>query len=221
MPDAVRVSTVEGYALWADTWDATPSPIVGLEERLLGPWIARMSSRLTVDVGCGTGRWASRLGAIGIDASPEMLAVAARKPGMSGRLAVADAVALPVASGCADLALCTLTLGHVRDWAGAVRELARILKPGGTLLLTDFHPAAVARGWRRTFRSLGQVYELEHHPYTIEQMQDAGTGLILQQCAAGAIGEPERKYFVQADRAEMFEEACQTPVVLLSEWTRS
>ena len=34
-----RVSAVAGYELWADTWDATPSPIVALEHRLLLPWI--------------------------------------------------------------------------------------------------------------------------------------------------------------------------------------
>ncbi len=121
-----------------------------------------MHPRRAIDVGCGTGRWTERLSAIGVDASPAMLAVAARKPGLRGRLAVADATALPIASGSADLVLCALTLGHIRDQAAAMREFARVLAPGGTLLLTDFHPAAAAHGWRRTFRRDGRVYELEN-----------------------------------------------------------
>ena len=139
---AIRVSAREGYALWADTWDATPSPIVALEQRALLPWIARLHSRRAIDVGSGTGRWTARLSAIGVDASPAMLAVAAGKPGLRGRLAAADATALPIASGPADLVLCALTLGHIRDQAAAMHEFARILAPGGTLLLTDFPPAA-------------------------------------------------------------------------------
>ena len=140
------ISAAEGYRLWADTWDDTPSPIVALEGRALLPWISSLKPRRAIDVGCGTGRWTGRLGAIGVDASPSMLAVAASKHGLRGRLAVGDAAALPVASGVADLVLCALTFGHIRDQAGAMREFARVLRPGGTLIVSDFHPDAAAGG---------------------------------------------------------------------------
>ena len=52
---AIPVSAREGYALWADTWDATPSPIVALERRALLPWISELRPRRTIDVGCGSG----------------------------------------------------------------------------------------------------------------------------------------------------------------------
>src|SRR5258708_3980954 len=76
---AIPVSAREGYALWADTWDATPSPIVALERRALLPWILGLHPRRAIDVGCGTGRWTERLSAIGVDDSPAMLAIAAGK----------------------------------------------------------------------------------------------------------------------------------------------
>ena len=41
---AIPVSAREGYALWAETWDATPSPIVALEHRALLPWLAASAS---------------------------------------------------------------------------------------------------------------------------------------------------------------------------------
>lgn len=215
----IRVSAAAGYELWADTWDDAASPLVALEERALGPWMERLDPRRAIDVGCGTGRWAERLAAIGIDASPAMLAVAAGKPGLRGLLIAADAMALPVASRSVDLVLCTLTLGHVRDQAAAMREFARILEPGGTLILTDFHPAAAAQGWRRTFRRDGQVYELENYPYTVEQLR-AAEGLVNRECVEATIGSPERPLFERAGRPELFAAACRTPAVLLTRWER-
>jgi malonyl-CoA O-methyltransferase len=220
MMGPIRVSAREGYALWADTWDATPSPIVALEHRVLQPWIASLHPRRAIDVGCGTGRWTRRLSAIGLDASPAMLAVASGKPGLHGRLAVADAAALPIASASADLVLCALTLGHIRDPVAAIREFARILTPGGTLLLTDFHPDAAAQGWRRTFRRDGLVYELENHPYTLEQLRTAAAGLELVECVEATIGEAERALFHTAGKPELFAAACRTPAVLLTRWVR-
>jgi malonyl-CoA O-methyltransferase len=217
---AIHVSAREGYALWAETWDATPSPIVALEHRALLPWILPLHPRRAIDVGCGTGRWTERLSAIGVDASPAMLAIAAGKPGLRGRLAVADATALPIASASADLVLCALTLGHIPDQGAAMREFSRVLTPGGTLLLTDFHPAAAALGWRRTFRRNGRVYELENHAYTVEGLRDTAAGLELAECAEATIGEPERDLFNIAGKPELFAAACRAPAVLLTRWMR-
>jgi malonyl-CoA O-methyltransferase len=217
---ATLVSAREGYQLWADTWDATPSPIVALEHRALLPWITHLHPRRAIDVGCGTGRWTRRLSAIGLDLSPEMLAIAAGKPGLRGRLAVADATALPIANGASDLVLCALTLGHIRDQSAAMWELCRVLTPGGTLLLTDFHPAAAARGWRRTFRRDGHVYELENHAYTIDQLRGGAPGLELVESVEATIGEPERELFHSAGRPELFAAACSIPALLLTRWVR-
>jgi len=215
-----HISAADAYALWAPTWDSTPSPIVALEHRALLPWIEHLHPRRAVDVGCGTGRWTSRLAAIGIDISPAMLAAAAEKPGLRGRLLAADATALPLRTASADLVLCTLTLGHVRIPLAALHELSRVLEPGGTLILTDFHPGAAAQGWRRTFRAAGQTYEIENHPYTLEQLRSGAVGLALRQWAEATIGEPEREIFERAGRFELFEAASRTPAVLLTRWSR-
>jgi ubiquinone/menaquinone biosynthesis C-methylase UbiE len=187
---------------------------------MLLPWLARFHPRRVIDIGCGTGRWAAPLRAIGIDLSPAMLAIAAEKPGLHGRLAAADATALPIANASADLVLCTLTLGHVPHPLDALLEFARILESGGSLILTDFHPAAAAAGWRRTFRRDGRVYEIENHPYTLEQLRAGAVGLVLREWAEATIGEPERNLFERAGRPELFEAASRTPAVLLSRWSR-
>jgi len=216
----IPVSAAEGYALWAETWDATPSPIVALEERMLLPWLAGLQSRRAFDIGCGTGRWTVRLNAIGFDASEPMLRRAAHKRGVAGRVAAANAADLPIADASADLVVCALTLGHLREPQRAMREFERILQPGGLLLLTDFHPEAAAFGWRRTFRRDGLVYEVENHPYTLAQLQGAAPGLTCRDSVDATIGKPERPLFEHAGRPDLFAAAGSRPAVWLSRWQR-
>jgi malonyl-CoA O-methyltransferase len=116
--------------------------------------------------------------------------------------------------------LCALTLGHIADPLPAMREFARVLAPGGMLLLSDFHPDAAARGWRRTFRHDGQVYELENHAHTLEQLRAATGELDLADSVEGSIGPEERALFDAAGRPELYDEAFAIPVVLATRWKR-
>ena len=72
----------------------------------------------------------------GADFSPEMLAVAARK-GVR-RTVVADALQLPFEAGSFDCVTVAFGLRNMVDWGAALREMARVLAPGGHLLVLDF-----------------------------------------------------------------------------------
>jgi 2-polyprenyl-3-methyl-5-hydroxy-6-metoxy-1,4-benzoquinol methylase len=103
---------------------------------------------LTLDVGCGEGRISRELRArgydvVGYDAS-ETLVEEARRADPDGRYEVARIDALPVDDGVAQLLVCVNVLPHIHDLAGAARELARALAPGGTLLIGTIHPVAQA-----------------------------------------------------------------------------
>jgi len=106
-----------------------------------------------LDVGCGTGYFARLLAqavgpqgsVVGVDAAPEMTAYAGRRasrlpnvrfqPGAAERLAFED--------GEFDVVVSSLMMHHLPDEARplAVREMRRVLRPGGTLLLADFRIA--------------------------------------------------------------------------------
>ena len=110
----------------------------------LAPPIAGMR---VLDVGCGTGADLQRYSQAGCDVygadlSPAMLEVAQKKLGDSAELRLCDAAQMSFPENFFDLVLSTFTL-HEMPWEkrpSAVREITRVVKRDGRLLLTDFHP---------------------------------------------------------------------------------
>ena len=100
--------------------------------------------RLTVDIGCGEGRLTRHLkqlghNIIGIDASVSLVA-AARAFDPSMDVCLADAAALPLGEASADLAIAFMSLHDIDSMPAAVREVARVLAPGGRLCAAIVHP---------------------------------------------------------------------------------
>lgn len=98
-----------------------------------------------LDVGCGAGGAALELGkavgplgtVLGLDTSFEMLAVARRRAAPPVRFEQGDLMALPLPDDELDLVRCERVLQHVPDADAAVREMVRVCRPGGQLLLLD------------------------------------------------------------------------------------
>jgi ubiquinone/menaquinone biosynthesis C-methylase UbiE len=105
-----------------------------------------------LDAGCGTGFQTAvleRLGyaAHGVDIAPRLLAVARRRL-PAATLLVASVEALPYRDASFDaVACCGSTLSFVDDPAGALRELARVLKPGGLIVLEVEHRWSLDLVW--------------------------------------------------------------------------
>ena len=222
-----KLSALDSYRLWSETWESDPSAIVALESRWAAPWLVNLQGKTVLDISCGVGRWlahARRQGAIvfGTDLCREMLLQASKKPGLAGKLALSDTRHLPLASASADVAICALSLGHITPIEPAITELARIVRPGGCLIVTDFHPGAVHLGWKRTFRSNGQLYEVETYPYAKERLMECAheSGLVLQNLLEPCFGEAELPIFRQAGKQELFDEVRGIPAVLLARWAR-
>jgi ubiquinone/menaquinone biosynthesis C-methylase UbiE len=222
------IDPVRGHRLWAESYDTAHNPLLALERRVLQPHLDRLAGRFVVDVGCGTGRWlsfvsAAGANAVGMDLTAEMLAQAAAKRGLGGRLARADAHNLPVAAAAADVTLCSFCLSYVGDLYAVFGELARITRPRGLLILSDIHPAAITAGWKRTFRSAGQLYEmnLEGAPQGDPLRAGAQAGLALARVLEPRFAEPERALFEQAGKAAAFEAAARIPALLITLWERA
>ena len=216
------VDAVEGHRLWAPAYDAGPNPLLALESRLLAERLDPLANRVFLDVATGTGRWMQHARArgarpLGFDLCPDMLRVAAAKPGLAGRLALADAFALPLPDRIGDLALCSFALGYFPSLPAAVRELARL---ASLVIVSDLHPQAIQRGWTRSFRTEGQLYEIRHYAYSEAQLENAARCARLAPLwrIESAFGEPERAIFRAAGKEPLFAEARHIPAVLITAW---
>ena len=60
-PRTRQVSTLEGHALWADTYDGAANPLLALEELAMEPLLPDLAGQYVADLACGTGRWLEKL----------------------------------------------------------------------------------------------------------------------------------------------------------------
>lgn len=109
--------------------------------------------RATLELGCGEGRVARDLSdrghrVTGVDASPTLLA-AAEALDPKGDYVFAAAADLPFSNETFDLVVAYNSLMDVDDMPGAVREAARVLRPGGRFCVCVVHPIADAGRFER------------------------------------------------------------------------
>jgi SAM-dependent methyltransferase len=126
---------------------------------------------VVIDLGCGTGRALSPLrravgpdgSVVAVDVTPEMLGQA-RPASQAARaaLVLADARHLPFAAGSADAIFAAGLINHLPDAEAGLRELARIIRPGGLLIL--FHPSGRAALAARHGRTLSPDEPLAADP---------------------------------------------------------
>ncbi|MBI1746973.1 MAG: class I SAM-dependent methyltransferase [Acidobacteria bacterium] len=146
--DVDYLDVVEGYRLWADCYDDMRNPLILVEEPIVQEILGSYRNLRVLDAACGTGRhtaWLARHGhrVTALDRSPAMLGKAKEKL-QAERLAadfqLGDIMHLPYGPNRFDMVLCALAINHVADVRGALTEFARVLSPGGLLVISDLHP---------------------------------------------------------------------------------
>jgi ubiquinone/menaquinone biosynthesis C-methylase UbiE len=142
-----RSKSEEFFESTAGQWDKLREDLFGAASHLQA-LPALLDERWVVgDLGCGTGYVASALAlfvarVVAVDRSGEMLQAAKRRLRDMPNVEVkrGELEALPIANEELDAATLLLVLHHVADPAGALSEAARVLKPGGRLLIADMLP---------------------------------------------------------------------------------
>ena len=133
-----------GPTVYADWRSSSLGEIVeGLEHALLFRLAGELAGRDVLDVGCGDGTLAAAFAAagarvVGCDADARMVARAGQKFGAEGpRFLQADATRLPFSDGSFDVVSMITVLAFIPDAPAALREVARVLRPGGCMILGD------------------------------------------------------------------------------------
>lgn len=131
----------------AERYAVVARPAFGdLDDRLLDRMPTLATARRLLDLGAGPGTFAARAAArhrdLAVIAVDPSRAYAHCPPGTQTQVLRASGEALPLASGSIDTAICLSSIRHVRDRAATLRELRRVVRPQGLLVIVELDPEA-------------------------------------------------------------------------------
>lgn len=145
-----------GWTASADAWIRELGDHGDFSRRFVldAPMAARIAGRgyrTALDVGCGEGRFCRMMrdlgvAAVGLDPTEPLLAHA-RALDPEGDYRLGRAEALPFADGAFDLVVSYLSLIDIPDVEPAIPEMARVLRPGGTLLVANLNGFGTCGRW--------------------------------------------------------------------------
>jgi ubiquinone/menaquinone biosynthesis C-methylase UbiE len=153
--------SVEAYDLWCENYDAQPGNLMlDMDEQVFAGLLGNLnlSKRQVADIGCGTGRHWSKIlskgpsGLTGFDVSPGMLDRLKEKFPEAHTYTITDNLFSVIPDAAYDVIVSTLTVAHIENIDEALQAWCRLLKPNADIIITDFHPNALAFGGKRTFQ---------------------------------------------------------------------
>jgi len=221
------------YDIWALEYDNQPDNLMlMLDGQVCAELLdaAPVRDNTVADIGCGTGRhWGkiyekqpARL--VGFDVSPGMLRQLKAKFPQAETHLLKDSTLPQLPTASCDLLLSTLTVAHIPDITAALTEWARVLKPGGQLIITDYHPDALARGGQRTFRDKSQkTIAIRNHVYPLTRITDIATrlNLIPFRVIERRIDATMRPWYEKQGATAVFERFLGVPIIYGMQLTRS
>jgi ArsR family transcriptional regulator len=142
-----RTRSQEFFSSVAGQWDAVRNELFGERSPLVGLMAFMDPTWRIADLGCGTGALSAALSPfvreiIAVDASAAMLAAARRRLDGATNVDIrqGELEALPLDAAHADAAVMSLVLHYIAEPAKALGEAARVLRPGGRLVVIDMMP---------------------------------------------------------------------------------
>jgi ubiquinone/menaquinone biosynthesis C-methylase UbiE len=192
----VQKDAVEGYDTWAESYDCQPGNLMlDFDEDVFTTLLSKvdLKGKVVADIGCGTGRNWNKIYAkgpaflTGFDVSQGMLdQLKAKFPGATVSKITSNGFQ-EITAGSFDFIISTLTVAHIEDMREAIETWCRMLTITGEMIITDFHPVALAKGGRRTFKNRGEVISITNYVHPIQTIKQ-----ICFENGMTAIAEEER-----------------------------
>jgi len=211
-------STLQVYERWARAYPPVPhNPLMLAEQRLMLELLPQVAGTRVLDLACGSGRYSQLMVQAG---AAHVVALDFCTP-MLSQVSVAQRVCasmmqLPFAESVFDCIVCGLGSGHaanVREWTA---EVARVLRPGGSLLYSDFHPEAVRAGLTRSFKDeQNTAWTVPHELHSVATQREAlvAAGLSIETVAEIRAGLELQESFPGSER--FYRDCHGLPLVLV------
>jgi ubiquinone/menaquinone biosynthesis C-methylase UbiE len=216
--ESFTAATLEAYTQWAPLYPPVPhNPLMRAEQRTMLEHWPDVVGRRALDLASGTGRY-SRL--LFERRAAQIVAVDFCAP-MLTRLSAAHRVCasmmqLPFANDAFDIAISGLALGHATDVDAWMAEVARVLRKGGTLLYSDFHPEAARMSLTRSFNDgNNQSWTVPHRCHELARQREgaAAAGLTIEIVHEIRVGAELSEPFPKSE--EFYRRWQGLPVVLV------
>lgn len=212
------------YDIWAVSYDAQPDNLMlALDTAIFNDLLNGivLKDKVLADVGCGTGRhWQKLYDAgvqkvIGFDVSEKMLEQLKQKFPEARTHRLLNNTLYDLKDNFCDIIISTLAIAHIKDVTSALTEWARVLKPGGYIIITDNHPTALAKGADRTFKHNDKKIAIINYVHSIDQLKAIAASLHLEvlQVVERNIDDSVRSYYEKQQAIAVFEKWKGTPII--------
>jgi ubiquinone/menaquinone biosynthesis C-methylase UbiE len=206
----------EAYDLWSENYDTQPGNLMlDMDEVLFSGLLDNIDLRnkRVADIGCGTGRHWDKLlskrplSLTGFDVSPGMLKRLNEKFPQAYTHQITNNLFSSVPDASYDVIVSTLTVAHIENIDEALQAWCRILKNKGDIIITDFHPNALAFGGKRTFehnKTQITVQNFVHYVFDIEGILLKNDFHVVSK-AERVVDESVRHYYAAKNALPVYE----------------
>lgn len=214
----------EAYDKWSSAYDSQPDNLMlAMDEQITATLLEgiMLQSGVIADIGCGTGRhWEKMMTRnpkriLGYDVSAGMLAKLKEKYPAAETCLLKDHHLPGLENDSCDLLISTLTIAHINNPGEALAEWSRVLRPGGYLLITDYHPVALSQGARRTFSYRSQTVAIRNYIHPIDKINEICRQLGLQRLRfiERRIDDVVKPYYEKQEALAVYEKFYGTPII--------
>jgi ubiquinone/menaquinone biosynthesis C-methylase UbiE len=211
-----ELEPAQAYDQWSSAYDSQPGNLMlALDEQVFGELLSgmRVEGKTVADIGCGTGRHWTRImengpaRLVGFDVSAGMLDMLKKKFPQSETHLLRDERLPGLTDQSCDLIISTLTVAHIGPIGAALKEWSRVLKPGGSIIITDYHPDALAKGGQRTFRHNDKTLAVRNHIHELARLKEIAGQLDLRviRCIEKKIDDSVKAFYEQQNALPLFD----------------
>jgi ubiquinone/menaquinone biosynthesis C-methylase UbiE len=215
---------VEAYDIWAKNYDAQPGNLMlDLDEVLFANLLRNVdvTDKAVADIGCGTGRHWNKIfekspaALTGFDVSPGMLDQLKKKYPQANTHVITDNHFAAIDDHTYDVILSTLTVAHIKNIEEALNAWCRVLKTKGDIIITDFHPNALASGGKRTFRHKKKHIAVQNYVHSIDAIKNIlrKNGFYIFTEQGKKVDETVKHYYEQQNALHVYDKFKDFPII--------